>query len=83
MKNQERMRNLKKNKVKEAYDISYDFNVQFGLYAGAGIEYPLNGFSIICDLDYIYDYNKWDFYGLEERTIVKQNGICLSAGVKF
>lgn len=74
---------FKKNKVKEAYDISYGFNVQFGLYAGAGIEYPLNGFSIICDLDYIYDYNKWDFYGLEERTIVKQNGICLSAGVKF
>ena len=62
---------------------TYKFNTQFGLYAGIGMEYPLKSFSIICDLDYIYDYNKWDVYGLEERTVVKQHGICLSAGVKF
>lgn len=74
---------FKKNKVKEDEDITYKFNSQFGLYAGVGVEYPLKKFSIICDLDYIYDYNKWDIYGLDEVTVVKQHGICLSAGVKF
>jgi hypothetical protein len=74
---------FKKNKVMEDETIEFRFNSQFGLYAGIGMEYPFKNFSIICDLDYIYDYNKWDVYGLEERTVVKQHGICLSAGVKF
>lgn len=74
---------FKKNKIRQEEDITYKFNTQFGLYAGIGMEYPLKNFSIICDLDYIYDYNKWDVYGLEERTVLKQHGICLSAGVKF
>ena len=74
---------FKKNKVMEDERIDYDFDTQFGLYAGLGIEYPLKNFSIICDLDYIYDYNKWDKYALEDYTVLKQHGICLSAGVKF
>ena len=76
---------FKKNKVRPDEDLEFRFDSQFGLYAGAGIEIPLKGFSIICDLDYIYDYNEWtktmDFS--PEQTVVKQNGICLSAGVKF
>ena len=74
---------FKKNKFEEDEDITFRFNSQFGVYIGLGLEYPLKNFSIICDLDYIYDSNKWDVYGLEERTVVKQHGICLSAGVKF
>lgn len=77
------IKGFKKNKIKADEDITYDFDTQFGLYAGLGIEYPLKNFSIICDLDYIYDYNRWDVSGIEERTVLKQNGICLSAGVKF
>lgn len=59
------------------------FDSQFGLYAGVGIEYPLKGFSIICDLDYIYDYNKWTKYAYEDESVLNQSGICLSAGIKF
>ena len=77
------IRGFKKNKLLAEKKIDYDFDTQFGLYAGLGIEYPLKNFSIICDLDYIYDYNRWDVSGIEERTVLKQNGICLSAGVKF
>lgn len=65
--------------------VTYNYDVQFGLYAGCGIEYPLKKCAIICDLEYIYDNNRWtksmDFD--EEKTILKQHGICLSAGVKF
>lgn len=61
----------------------WKFDLQYGLYAGVGFEYPLKKFSLVCDLDYIYDYNKWSKNGLSERTVVNQHGICLSAGVKF
>ncbi len=59
------------------------FDTQIGFYGGIGIEYPLKKFSIICDLDYIYDYNEWTKCYDHEKTVVKQNGICLSAGIKF
>lgn len=77
------IRGFKKNKLLAEKKIDYDFDTQFGLYAGLGIEYPLKNFSIICDLDYIYDYNKWDVSGIEDKTVIKQHGFCLSAGVKF
>ncbi len=76
------------NSGTEQYNIraektDWRFDAQYGLYAGAGVEYPLKKFSLICDLDYIYDYNKWSKFGLPERTVVNQHGVCLSLGVKF
>lgn len=73
-------------------DHDWRFDSQFGLYAGGGIEYPLGKCSLICDLDYIYDYNCWTkvqpgspdvkVSGPDE-TEVNQHGFCLSVGVKF
>lgn len=63
--------------------LDFKFDEQFGLYAGAGLEIPLKKFSLICDLDYIYDYNIHRKHYYPEKTKVLQNGICLSAGVKF
>lgn len=69
---------------------TWRFNAQFGLYAGAGIEYPLRKCSLICDLDYIYDYNCWTaltgpdlMVSDSDETTIKQHGFCLSLGVKF
>lgn len=66
------------------------FDAQFGLYAGAGLEYPLRKCSLICDLEYIYDYNCWTkpagpdlMISIPDETTIKQHGICLSVGVKF
>ena len=69
---------------------TWHFDAQFGLYAGAGIEYPLGKYSLICDLDYIYDYNCWSaltgpdiMVSNPDETTIKQHGISLSIGVKF
>ncbi len=64
-------------------DTHWRFDSQIGWYGGVGLEYPMNKISLILDLDYIYDYNKWTVSANSSRTVVKQNGICLSAGVKF
>lgn len=63
--------------------LDFKFDEQFGLYAGAGLEIPLKKFSLICDMEYIFDYNIHRKHYYPERTKVLQNGICLSAGVKF
>ena len=70
---------------KRAYreDINYRFDLQYGLYGSIGVEYPLKKISLTCDLEYSYDYNKWTKFGTPERTVTKQNGICLSVGVKY
>jgi len=64
---------------------SFRFDAQYGFYASTGVEYPLKKCSLICDLEYIYDYNKWTKIhdDVPAKTIVKQRGVCLSAGVKF
>ena len=69
---------------------TWRFNAQFGLYAGAGLEYPLRKCSLICDVDYIYDYNRWTaltgpdlMVSDSDETTIKQHGFCLSLGVKF
>lgn len=66
-------------------DTLWEFDTQIGLYAGAGVEYPLKKCALICDLDYIYDYNKWSTIqtSTPDRTVVHQHGLCLSLGVKF
>lgn len=63
--------------------LDFKFDEQFGLYAGAGLEIPLKKFSLICDMEYIFDYNIHRKHYYPERTKVLQNGICLSVGVKF
>ena len=79
------------NNVSEV-EHNWRFDTQYGFYAGGGIEYPLGKCSLICDLDYIYDYNIWTKVNPgdpdvkvsgPDDTVVKQHGVCLSVGVKF
>lgn len=68
-------------------EFKIDFGPQFGLYGGVGLEYPLKGFSVTCDLEYIYNYNSTTkrYTGdlSDAPDGLNQHGICLSLGVKF
>ncbi len=66
-------------------DYSIKFNTQYSFYAGMGIEYPLKNFSIIGDLQYTYSYNSSLMQVDDDKntTRIKQNGICLSVGIKY
>ena len=69
-------------------ELQFAYGRQYGLYAGIGVEYPMKGFSLVCNLDYIYDSNGGPstFDGQHKKSKsqdVTQHGICLSLGVKF
>lgn len=69
-------------------ELQFESGRQFGLYAGVGVEYPMKGFALVCNLDYIYDSNGGPsvYNGPVKKNFnqdVTQHGFCLSAGVKF
>ncbi len=69
-------------------ELQFESGRQHGFYAGVGVEYPMKSFSIVCNLDYIYDNNGGPsvFDGKTKKNItqdVTQNAVCLSVGVKF
>lgn len=68
---------------KNDHSMDWNFDAQFGLYAGAGVEIPLKKFSLICDVEYIYDYNKHTKFYFPETSKLLQNAICITAGVKI
>lgn len=64
-------------------NIEWRFDSQMGYYGGVGLEYPIGKFSLTCDFEYIYDFNIWSKYARPWVTIFKQQGLCLSVGLKY
>lgn len=69
-------------------DEELKFDTGSGFFGGIGVEYPLKRFSLVCDVEYIYDSNNGHLtYNGETRknetTDLDQHGFCLSVGVKF
>lgn len=64
-------------------NVKWQIDTTYGLYAGVGLEYPLKKLSLIWDLEYIYNYNKWTTLKDSEKHVIHQNALCLSFGVKL
>lgn len=62
-------------------ELDFKYTLQYGLYGGIGIEYPLKKISLVCDLEYIYDYNRIDEYA--KKHVMTQHAFCLSLGIKY